>query len=369
MARRSSNWLQAPGRDPWYAHALENALSGYKAGREPARMRAEEEKAALANRLLQAQGQHAEDVNKYYGPGQEQALEKGGIENKTAQMNFEELPDQLARNRLKEQLANQTAEKNLGWIDQEKQALIDQRKAAAEKSGRGPEVKPTKQMQNLMAMGIYPGDPRFDEAMRLQLGLPAGRKVPAGTRPFEDMPTNERLDASKRMRNVVKSYANVKQVQNNIISMRDIINKNPHIAGSLGALFIDPNDPGVKSLLASWLTSEKDKTAIQKMKKLASDINLQELSSFGNAVSDARQSLIAETKANPNLTKESILYILDKLEKQKEPYERFYNATKKGLSGNYEVYDDPEAYRLENMTPEMLAEYKAELQEKEKNKK
>lgn len=349
-----------------YADLLPELMAGYKRGREPHKIRQEEQARELANRINET---HAQYLPEQYQTGIEHTKQQtiGETARNKLQERFGERKEE---NAVKEsELRAEKLEDEIAYAKKYNpllaDALIDQRNAAAEKS-RNPkqDAKQSKLEQALAAAGVKEGSPEWVQANRVAAGLPSGRATPPNTRPLEDMPVNERLDTVKRMRNVVNSYGKVKQVQFNINEMRTIIDDNPGIAGSLAAAFIDPHDPGVKHLVASAFTKKKDKIAIQKMIKLASDINLQELSSFGNNVTDARQKLIAEGKANPNLEPETIIYVLDKLQKQKEPYDAFVEATKEGLNGNYEVYDDPEAFRIENMTPEQLEWYKEKLKAK-----
>jgi hypothetical protein len=389
------NFLQAETQTSPFEGLIESALEGYKASRIPKELRQKEQERELANRLQQENVEREQTRNRYLPGKLEHQEYKNEVDKEFLRPNAE-LAHKTNEAKLKEQqiktlvqekyglsdaesdsiakaisnqtsiLSNKKAQKELDYFDELRRSEIDKNVAAAEKS-RNPSLsqKPTKAQQNAAAAGLVEGSPEYRQVMRHAAGLASERETPPNTRPFEDMPTNERLDAAKRMRNVVNSYAKVKQVQKNLVEMKKIIKNNPGIAGSLGAAFIDPNDPGVKSILASWWTSKKDIADIQKMKKLAADINLNELSSFGQNISDARQKLIEVTKASPNLEPSVIEYIIDKVLDQKEPYEAFVEATREGLNGNYEVYDDPEAFRLENMSPEMLEWYKKKLSSKE----
>lgn len=87
-----TNWLNTPNEDHFASHILEDALSGYKAGGEPRRMRQAEEQELLKKHLMELQNQHAQDVNQYYPQQQEQGLEKGGLDIQKLQQEIEFAP-------------------------------------------------------------------------------------------------------------------------------------------------------------------------------------------------------------------------------------------------------------------------------------
>lgn len=356
------DWFQAPQVGNWMETALQDALEGYKAGRVPAQMRAEEEKQQLMNQLLGHQSQHAADVNRFYPQEQGQKIE-------TERLNLEALPQDISTRQWLEMSNAQKAQVEADYIEREKKAKLTRDWAEAEKAQRGPEPKayqPSKIYKHLVEAGYTPGTEEFNKQHKILAGIHEERNIPPNTRDLKKQSVNERLDAVKRMRNVQKANPAVQQTLKNISAMRDIVDKNPEIAGSLAAAFINPNDPGIKSIIASVFTPSKTKEAIQKFQKLAADINLNELASFGQNVSDARQSLVEKTKASANLEKGAIIAILDKLEEQKKPWNFYMQAVREGLNEDFEVYDDPEAFRVENMTDEQLDYWEKKLDKRTK---
>lgn len=148
--RSFTNYAGIAPRPTGIGDILENALAGYKMQKEPARMKREasREEQLIEQLLL---GNESSRIENQFLPTKLQQLETGrGYENEASRLNLEALPQKIQDDILTRALNIKRKEKDLSWTDALNEALLNQRKASAERVSISDEQKKQDRMQEFI---------------------------------------------------------------------------------------------------------------------------------------------------------------------------------------------------------------------------
>ena len=217
------------------------------------------------------------------------------------------------------------------------------------------------------------GTPEYKRAMEQERGIygfEGGEAIPEtfpeGTigPSLKSMPANERLFVAKQMQNDLGIARTQMQTLPYIHDAKAIIKEHPNLWKSF-SLMLDAkskDDVGtITSHLAKQAINEKEKTAIDKMGKIASQLILRsdEMLGGGARGTDARRAIIAQGKVDIGNTPESNMYVLDKLESEAKGGPAWHNALKWGMKTGHRIIRDDEAFKtyVPKSSEEKMKEY------------
>lgn len=327
------NFLGAPIQKGVYDELIPALKEGYLAGRVPAMQRMQERHAALANQL-------AEHKARYYPQVQEQALRKGNIDEQTAQLNLNALPEQIQQQKLAADIANRTNEGALKWQDPLNQSLIDER-------NKKPQYAPTNEEKNLnLYKNASPADQEF---LANVLNIPHG-DVPKNAIPLRGMETSERLNYRKLQDADIEKATAAQDAADIAGKMLKIVKAHPGMSEWVTTALQDPeNKSGWKEQMAKRLGSDKKAIGqIEIFNKYAADLQLQQGRLYGGAkgATDSLRELIAQSKTSAKNTDEAKIEVLNSIIKKSEPWIKYGKEARTARNkGTYAVLFDPYQYQ------------------------
>lgn len=339
-----TDFSRLPTTDSGLGDLLGKAIEGFRAQRMPGMMNREQQQQELRNALLGMQ-------NKYYPQIQDQKLKQGEIGLKASQLNLDQMPEQFKRQQqeseLKQSLYKLRAENQSlqnQFLPEAHRAKVAKLEAETEKAKRYENnARKTPQQRNLETL-YPPGSPEYNDAMKSLLGLGGAN----GDRPvrFNDLPKNEQLDVSKRMRNDLRAAHEIKKATGVLNEMEKIMNEHPNLADSLSNIFIDPKkDSTILSKFGKSFLDKKERAAIEKFVKLSNELILHGGQALGaKNFTDAKAKMLELSKPVAGNSQEANLFLIKNMRKQFDPWQAYAEDLKKGLKNREVVEFDLDKY-------------------------
>lgn len=301
MPLQTINYAGIPIQKPDYSgleNFIPNMLSGYKAAKEPARMRAEQEKlenesqTAKLNRVLK---------ERFGVPEAEAALE-----NKT--------------------LANDAQRTKNQYLPSSEEQRIALQRAQAGYYDRMPQARPGE------------GDNSGGLVVNPETGT-EGVKYGGGV--------NEKLLAAKESSADMKIANSMVEARKIIDKISDIVEDHPNLGGSLAYMLSNAGEKkGIFNYFKRMGLDKKDLAAVEKIDKLGSELVMRTGEQLGGKnFTDAKQKLIELTKPSPGNTDESNEFILNNLREFNSGGDLWAKDLRWGQKNRIKIISDPERYR------------------------
>ena len=165
--------------------------------------------------------------------------------------------------------------------------------------------------------------------------------LPEGVPGFEELSPGERNQTVKEMNQELKRANSATSALKLVSEMRKLQNEHPEMSKYFAtAMSTDEPDLFETFMRKSGIISEKELTAIQKFRKLASELVIRGSENWGGKVTDARTKLLSMTKPGSTNTKEANDYLFDRLDEEFSPWKSYGERIKIGLKHRYPVYQD-----------------------------
>jgi len=165
--------------------------------------------------------------------------------------------------------------------------------------------------------------------------------------PYSDMPNkNEQLDWTKANRAGLEQARNLVRADDKVDELRKIIAEYPDIAKTAAVYFKDPSTPS--GFLSQFFTSEKERSAAQKIQKIASDLILDSGEKYGRNFTDAKLKIIEQAKPGPNMTPEAFNFMLDQIQKHTSIGRGAEKAYQWGLKNRRGIVPDESYFRSQS---------------------
>lgn len=196
---------------------------------------------------------------------------------------------------------------------------------------------------------------KYLEYLQRKEGQPQARELPEGIigRPYETMSKNEQTLATKDMKKELNMAIGMKESLDILDKMKGIMAENPDLWRSFTLILEEP-DERKGGLLSSTselikknvLMNEKDRTAINKFRKLSSELVVKGAQAFGGKdnFTDARQKLIESMKPSIENTPEANSFVIDNMADRMREGPEWEKALRYGLQNGVMVVRDPDFY-------------------------
>jgi hypothetical protein len=167
-----------------------------------------------------------------------------------------------------------------------------------------------------------------------------------GTYSLKGQPAGEINKTKAEMRADIPKAQNMIEGSRLLDDLDKLITEYPNLSESFSKIMESPNESMFGSI-KKILTNKKERAALEKFRKITSDLIQKGALTFGNrGFTDARQRLIEQSKASSGLTFEANQYVIENMrhlfDEKKGRAQK--DATKLGLQDNYYVPFDPEVF-------------------------
>jgi len=342
-----TDFSRAPLVDNGLGDLIGKAIQGFQAQRLPGMMNRQQQQEELRNKLLGMR-------NQYYPQIQEQKLRQGDLAEQTARFNLEHLPEEFARKQKESELRQSLLSLKNQFLPETHRANIDLLNARADKARRlEASTGKNSQIYNDLAKIYGEGSPEFTKAYQQIRSIPGATTPSSEEVSLADLPKNEQLDQTKRMRNDLRAAHDVKKAVGTLREMRKITEQYPNLSDTLSAVFIDPKkEASITSRIGKTFLDKNERAAVEKYIKLSNDLILQGGQGLGpKNFTDAKAKILEMAKPYAGATQQANLFVIDNMIRNLEPWEAYAQDLKRGLKerksiefdlGKYETPEEDE---------------------------